>query len=60
MAVTTGAAILGMQGFKALTRTPRGRSFMLALSSIPEGKKPPPELLTSIARYLAVRPSEEE
>ncbi len=56
---TTATAIIGIQGFKKLTRTPRGRSFMLALSKYPEGKKPPPELLTSIARYLAVKPKED-
>ena len=52
--VSTTAGVLGIQAFKKLTRTHRGRSFMLAMSKYPKGKKPPPELLTQIARFLAV------
>ena len=57
--VATGIGSLGVIGLKRLFRTPRGRSFMLAMSSIPEGKTPPPQLLQDLARFLAVKPSEE-
>ena len=58
--VGTAGALMGVAATKKLFRTPRGRSFMLAMSSYPEGKAPPPQLLIDIARYLAVSPSEEQ
>lgn len=57
--VATAMGGLGVIGTKKLFRTPRGRSFLLALSSYPEGKTPPPELLKDLARFLAVKPSED-
>jgi hypothetical protein len=59
-ASTAGMMVGGLQGFKKLIRTPRGRSFMLAMSKIPKGKKPPPELLTQLARFLAVDQNREQ
>lgn len=58
MPITT-AVLTGAATTKKLFRTVRGRSFLLAMSKYPDGKKPPPQLLTDIARYLAVKPSEE-
>lgn len=55
----TVAALTGASATKKLFRTARGRSFLLAMSNIPKGKKPPPKLMVDIARYLAVKPSED-
>lgn len=50
----TIAAGAGIYSLRKLFRTKRGRSFMLAMSKYPKGKKPPPELLTQLTRFLAV------
>lgn len=57
--IATTAGALGVVATKKLFRTKRGRSFLLALSSYPDGKKPPPQLLVDIGRFLAVKPSED-